>query len=226
MPPATRIHFERSSRLPSPWVLSRQTGCSSQRIHASFTLLRIGCAAGMRFKRASARAALDAELQMAAGRPVRWRESPKGPEVLESVGNGRVGVSLSYAQSEAWLALGWDGPIGLDAVAIEPVLEWEEVALVYLEPMAQERLRLSRRADLDFAREWAGYEARLKLGGLALGEGVTPPPALVVEATIDKVAVAVALPLEATFGMLGDEPDGWAQGSQSVSRLDGYSEGA
>jgi phosphopantetheinyl transferase len=143
---------------------------------------------------------------MAAGRPVRWSESETGPRVLESLGRGRIGVSLSYGRSEAWLALGWEGPIGLDAVTIEPVPDWEEVASVYLEPVARERLRKSTRPDLDFSKEWAGFEARLKLGGLSLSEGITPPPALLLEATFDKVAVAVALNLDANPGITGVEP--------------------
>jgi hypothetical protein len=226
MRPSARIHFQRSWRIPSPWVLSGETGCSKKQIPASFTLRRIGFATGTASKRASVRAALDEELQMAAGRPVWWRESERGPEVPESLGLGRVGVSLSYAQSEAWLAVGWEGQIGLDAVSIGSIPDWEEVASVYLEPPARERLYESARPDLDFCREWAGFEARLKLGGFPLREGVTPPPALLIEATFHNVAVAVALNLDAHAGIAGVAPPGVAHNAPGVSRLDGYSDGA
>ena len=194
MSPAARTHFQKSGWLPSPWVRSGAMGRTEIRIEESFTLRRIECTSqGKVSRRSAVRAVLDEELQLAAGRPVQWRESPKGPEVLESLGSGCVKVSISYAMSEAWLALGWEGPIGVDAVPLEPVPDWEEVASVYLEPCAQERLHRSARPALDFAREWAGFEARLKLGGSAVEEGVIPPPALLFEATFDTVTVAVAL---------------------------------
>jgi hypothetical protein len=46
---------------------------------------------------------------------------------------------------------------------------------------------------LDFAREWAGFEARLQLAGQPLVEGLAPPPALLYGATFGAVYVAVAL---------------------------------
>jgi phosphopantetheinyl transferase len=124
---------------------------------------------------------------------VLWVESAKGPEVRERIRDRHVGVSISYAKTEAWLALGWEAQIGVDAVAIEEVPDWEEVASVYLEQAAQERLRKSTQPALDFAREWAGFEARLKLAGQPLVEGLAPPPALLYGATFGAVYVAVAL---------------------------------
>jgi phosphopantetheinyl transferase len=194
MTPAARTHFQRSFRVPFPWVRFGTSGRTETRIEESFTLRRIACTTkGKALKRSAIRAVLDEELQLAAGRPVPWRESPNGPEILEPLGGVCVKVSISYASSEAWLALGWESPIGVDAVGLEPVPDWKEVASVYLEPCAQERLHKSTRPALDFAREWAGFEARLKLGGCALKEGVSPPPALLFEATFNTVTVAVAL---------------------------------
>jgi hypothetical protein len=192
---AGRIHFHRACLLPSPWVLSVENGFSNINTLESFTLRRIACAPNPTLKRAAVRTALKEELHWEGGRPIRWRESEKGPEVLEPLERGPVSVSISYAPREAWLALGWEGHIGVDAVATEAVADWEEVASLYLEPTAQERLRKSVRPELDFAREWAGFEARLKLGGLSLHEGVSPPPALLFEASFATVSVAVALNL-------------------------------
>jgi hypothetical protein len=188
------IHFQKFRPLPAPWVALPEEGSAEPHIPTPFTLRRIPCAAHLRGQaRAEVRAVLGEELQRAAGRLVRWKESAKGPEVLERIHTGRVSISISYAKTEAWLALGWEGPIGIDAVANEPFPDWEAVASVYLENSAQERLRKSTHPALDFAREWAGFEARLKLRGLSLEEGTVPPPALLFAANFGEVTVAVAL---------------------------------
>ncbi len=188
------IHFQKFRPLPAPWVVLAEKECAEPHIPTPFTLRRIPCAAHLRGQaRAEVRAVLGEELQRAAGRPVRWKESAKGPEVLERIHTGRVGISISYATTEAWLALGWEGPIGIDAVANGPVPDWEAVASVYLENNAQERLRESTHPALAFAWEWAGFEARLKLWGMSLEEGAPPHPALVLAANFGEVTVAVAL---------------------------------
>jgi phosphopantetheinyl transferase len=188
------IHFQKFRPLPAPWVVLSEKGCAEPHITTPFTLRRIPYAAHLRrLAREEVRAVLSEELQRAAGRPVRWKESAKGPEVLERIHTGRVSVSISYAKTEAWLALGWEGPIGIDAVANGPVPDWEAVASVYLENNAQERLRESTHPALAFGREWAGFEARLKLGGMFLEEGTAPPPALLFVANFGEVTVAVAV---------------------------------
>jgi phosphopantetheinyl transferase len=143
--------------------------------------------------RAAIRAALADELYREAHRQVSWCESPTGPKVLERICDKPVGVSIAYGKNEAWLALCWEGPIGIDATAIEKVPDWEEVALVYLGRSALERLRKSTEPELNFAVEWARFEARLKLGGLSLDEGVEPPSARLYTFRQGNYAVAVAL---------------------------------
>jgi hypothetical protein len=189
----SRINFRRFGPLPPPWSVVSEDGYREAHIETPFTLRRLPLLTKTEAGRESVRAALAEELQRAAHRQVRWCESPTGPKVLEHIGERPVGVSISYGKSEAWLALGWEGPIGVDAAAIERVPDWEEVALVYLGRTALARLRKRPEPELDFAMEWAVFEARLKLGGLSLDEGVAPPKARVYTAKLGDHAVAVAV---------------------------------
>jgi hypothetical protein len=188
-----RIEFRRFCPLPPPWSVVAEDGCREAHVESPFTLRRLPLLARTEVGRALVRSALSEELQRTAHRQVRWCESPIGPKVLELIGDRPVGVSISYGKSEAWLAIGWEGPIGVDAAAIERAPDWEEVALVYLGRTALERLRKCPEPEFDFAMEWAGFEARLKLGGLSLEEGVAPPAARLYSANLGGHAVAVAV---------------------------------
>jgi hypothetical protein len=129
-----------------------------------------------------------------AGKPVAWEETPRGPQVPAPVHNRKVHVSLSYVAEEAWLAVGLGTAIGIDAADTGQITDWEAVASAYLEREALARLRNSASPGLDFAREWTCLEARLKMLGLPLREGIQPPRASLCEACFGAVAVAVALP--------------------------------
>lgn len=188
-----RVEFRRFHPLPTPWSVVGGDGLTTAYIETPFTLRRLPLLERTKAGRAVVRAALAEELQRAAGRRVRWCESPTGPKVLERIHDKHVGVSISYGKTEAWLALGWEGPIGIDTTVIQRVPDWEDVGLVYLGRSALERLRKSPEPELDFATEWAGFEARLKLGGLPLSEGVEPPAARLYTARLGGQAVAVAV---------------------------------
>lgn len=194
-----RIEFRKFRTLPPPWGVFAEGGHTAAYIETPFTVRRLPLVERNEDGRAAVRAALAEELQRTAHRQVCCCESPTGPKVLELIRGKPVGVSISYGKNEAWLALGWEGPIGVDAVAIEKVPDWEDVALVYLGRSAVKRLRKSPEPELDFAVEWAAFEARLKLGGLSLNEGVEPPAARLYAAKLGSQAVAVALePVDAT----------------------------
>lgn len=195
MSPLSRFDFQTFCPVPRPWALLAEAGPPAVQVGTPFTLRRVEGATRSIPGRAKLRAGLEEELHKAAGRPILWRESKKGPEVLEQIRHKDVGVSVSYSRREAWLALGWMGAIGVDAVELEEVPDWREVAAIYLEQAARQRLRNSPQPALAFAREWAGFEARLKLAGLSLQEGVKPPPALVYGAALGPVYVAIALAL-------------------------------
>jgi hypothetical protein len=187
------IEFGKFLPLPSAWSVVAEDGNTAARIETPFTLRCLPQVERTEAGRSAIRAALADELYREAHRQVSWCESPTGPKVLERVRDKHVGVSITYGKNEAWLALCWEGPIGIDATAIEKVPDWEEVAMVYLGRSALERLRKSPEPELDFAVEWAGFEARLKLGGLSLDEGVEPPPARLYTARQGNCALAVAL---------------------------------
>lgn len=188
-----RFDFQRFHPLPPPWTVSTEGGYKATCIEMPFTVRRLTSLERTTAGRAAVRATLAEELQKAARRRVRWEETPTGPRVLERIRDKPVGVSISYGKTEAWLALGWEGPIGVDAAAIEMVPDWEEVALVYMGRSVMERLRKSPEPEFDFAVEWAAFEARLKLGGLSLEEGVEPPLARIYTARLGNQAVAVAV---------------------------------
>jgi hypothetical protein len=188
-----RIEFQKLFPPPVPWRISGPNGLGVTHVPRRLTLRRIPRAGRSSTGRAAVRAALAEELQRSAGRPVPWRETDKGPELLEPVGGKNAGISISYTNSEAWLALCWEGPVGVDATAVEEVPDWEDVASLYLEESAMGRLRGSIRPAAEFSREWSAFEARLKLGRLSLQEGAKPTPAVMYTATHRTVNISVAV---------------------------------
>ena len=92
------------------------------------------------------------------------------------------------------MALGLGGPIGIDAAEIGQIPDWDFVASTYLGTGALKRLRNSPQPSLDFAREWTGFEARLKMDERPLAEGIEPASAVLFEACFGTVIVTVALP--------------------------------
>jgi phosphopantetheinyl transferase len=189
----TRHHFKQSIQPPPPWKVCTPKASDISLVKDSFTLVRIQLFEEAQFRKRTVREVLAQELLHAAGRPVRWEDSPRGPRVLDLVANALPSVSISYADSEAWLGIGWRGAIGVDAVALREITDWEAVASTYLDGPSIKRLRESTNPALEFTREWAQFEARLKLGGLSLEEDSLAPSALVYGASFETVAVAVAV---------------------------------
>lgn len=189
----TSFHFFEACEAPEPWRFFDVDGRQIVRLDTRFTVYRIPTGARGPAARSRVRSVLGAALRQIAGRAIRLQESATGPKVTEFINGEKVGVSISYLGAEAWLALGWGGPLGIDAVEIGEIPEWDLVANTYLGPNVSERLRNSSARELDFAREWAGFEARLKLNGLSLGEGTEVPATALCEARFGTVVVAVAL---------------------------------
>jgi hypothetical protein len=188
-----RIDFRKDLQIPEPWKVFDTDGTPTAHIGSSFTLIRIPSAVRSASGRAMVRAALDEELRRIAGGPVRWRESPTGPKVLDRIEGNSPTLSVSYTKSEAWLAVCWDGPIGVDATSTGGIAEWESLAELYLGAEALGRLRRSTDSAADFAREWSTFEARLKLYGRPLSEGSPPPDSVLCTADFDTLTVSVAL---------------------------------
>lgn len=189
----TSFHFSEASDAPAPWRFFDASGRRVSRVDAGFTVYRIRTGTRGQAARSNVRSFLSVELRRIAGRAVTLRESAAGPEVPELVRGGKISISISYLNAEAWLALGWDGPLGIDAVAVEQIPEWEQVATTYLGATASERLRTSSERAADFAAEWASFEARLKMHGLSLREGVEVPPTALCTARFGTAVVAVAM---------------------------------
>ncbi len=180
--------------MPAPWSFSNFRSRGPALIRAPFRVYRIQ--SGSRGVEASAavRSFLTGALHSIAGRPVTWEETAKGPRVTAPVENREISISISYARGEAWLALGLGTSIGIDAAEIVQVPDWEPVATNYLGAGALKRLRNSAQLDLDFAREWTRFEARLKLHGHAMIEARESSPAELCEACFWPVVVTLALP--------------------------------
>jgi hypothetical protein len=193
MPLVTRHHFRQATQPPAPWRVTSPNASGIHLLNVSFTLVRLQFSNGAKSRKGEVREVLERELLHAAGRPVRWEDSNTGPRILDIIANALPSVSISYVDSEAWLGIGWRGAIGVDAVARREITDWEEVAFTYLDGLAIQRLYQSANPALEFTREWAEFEARLKFGGLSLKEGILVPPAQVCCASIENVEVAVAV---------------------------------
>jgi hypothetical protein len=189
----TSFHFSEAYGAPEPWRFFDASGLRVVRFDTRFTVYRIPTGTRGPAARSRVRSFLRAELRRIAGRAIPLRESKAGPEVTEIIHGCPISVSISYTGAEAWLALGWGGSVGIDALEIQAIPEWYPVASTYLGPIVSERLRNSSARELDFAREWTGFEARLKLHGLSLAEGVEVPAAALCEARFGAVVVAVAV---------------------------------
>ena len=128
-----------------------------------------------------------------AGHPIALEESAQGPIVQGSVRGEHIEVSISYAGGDAWLALRSNGGIGLDAVLVEECTDWKEIAELYLEDEAVQKIREAPHQALAFARRWAALEARCKLAKLPLREKSQPPAAPVHSLEVDNLVICIAL---------------------------------
>lgn len=97
------------------------------------------------------------------------KETPRGPAWEGRLLGDALDVSLSYAASEAWIALSRGGLIGVDIMRLEPVPEAEAIAQTYFGPADRSALRQSTDPIRDFALAWTQLEARCK----CLKQGLT-----------------------------------------------------
>lgn len=142
--------------------------------------------------RAQVREALLRILHAWAGAPVEIHDSPQGPAVPKEIRGQKIFISISYAETTAWIALAADAPIGLDAVSLSDCAEWEEIAALYLEEDTNLLLQTTRTPERAFALAWATLEARYKLAGRPLREKNPPPRARTFTQWVGHCALAVA----------------------------------
>jgi hypothetical protein len=89
-------------------------------------------------------------------------ETSRGPEWRGELAGHSLGISLSYSETEAWIALLLGGMIGVDAVKPMRFAEMEMVGRLYLGPSAWQRIHRARDPAQAFALAWTGMEARMK----------------------------------------------------------------
>jgi phosphopantetheinyl transferase len=128
-----------------------------------------------------------------AQKPATWIETPKGPIVRDPIREQPPFVSISYAAGEAWLGIALGESLGVDAVSLEALPDWEETALLYLGEQKVDKIRDAENPPEAFAREWASMEASLKRAGLSLSEHQNFPKSLILTAKTKSCIVAVAL---------------------------------
>lgn len=119
-------------------------------------------------------------------------ETPRGPQVPTLIRGQRVFVSVSYSAETAWIALGLEAPIGVDAVNLAECEDSQDVAALYFgHPRARE-ISDSPDPKQAFALDWATLEARCKQAGLPLCEGAAPPATTTYRKVLDQTILAVA----------------------------------
>ena len=125
-------------------------------------------------------------------------ETALGPVWLGQIAGHTLGISLSYGENEAWIALLRDGLVGVDVMPVRKFAEAEAVSLLYLGPDACARIRLCSDPVHAFALAWTELEARVKCLKGELTEWSTAPAQSVSEwscqhiSSCDGVLVAVA----------------------------------
>lgn len=133
--------------------------------------------AGRVAARAAIRAALQAALAQACGvapDAVVLHAPPGSGEAPYAIvgGTRRAAAAISHDGELSLAAFRFDGPVGIDAMQVVPVPDWQAVARDYLGPAAAAVLAAVPEGDRDaaFARAWSEREARLKCLGWPLRE--------------------------------------------------------
>lgn len=133
--------------------------------------------AGREAARAAIRAALQAALAQACGvaaDAVVLHAPPGGGEAPSAVvgGTRRAAAAISHDGDLSLAAFRFDGPVGIDAMQVVPVPDWQAVARDYLGPATAAVLAALPDGERDaaFARAWSEREARLKCLGWPLRE--------------------------------------------------------
>lgn len=140
------------------------------------------------------RAAVREVLAQLLQRGIELQTSPgKRPQLLVDGEPSPIGLSISHAGELSVAALNPGGPVGVDLMEVEAVLDWARVAHDYLGMAAACRLAAMSDAERPraFAEAWSEHEARLKLAGEPLSEW-SPPQ-----------AGATVIPLELPAGFAG-----------------------
>ena len=122
-------------------------------------------------------------------------ETPTGPKVTERICGYSCDISISYADTTAWLGIAFGIQIGIDAVSLTEFAEWESVAALYLGQAILSGIQQSPTPFRSFALAWATLEASLKCTNLPLKEHAVTPRVNIRSRIIDNYAVAVAFPL-------------------------------
>ena len=89
-------------------------------------------------------------------------ETQQGPVWRGLLASETLGLSLSYAADEGWLALCRGGLVGVDAMEVAAFAEMTEVARLYLGPKVAASLAATADPAKMFARAWTDREAHLK----------------------------------------------------------------
>jgi 4'-phosphopantetheinyl transferase len=113
-----------------------------------------------------------AQLGMAPGAVTIDAAPGAAPRLLLDGRLSGQGISITHAGPFAVAAFHVHGAVGIDAMQVQEVPDWEQVALDYLGPQVHGMLAgldPARRAEA-FARAWAQREAQLKCLGLPLSE--------------------------------------------------------
>ncbi len=142
--------------------------------------------------RAKVREALVGILSAWAACPVRLEETHRGPHVPTLIRGQRVFVSVTYSADTAWMALGLEAAIGVDAVNLAECDDWQDVAAVYFGEPRTSAISATPDPKQTFALEWATLEARCKQAGMPLRENAAPLPTTTYRNVLDQTVLAVA----------------------------------
>lgn len=98
------------------------------------------------------------------------RESPRGPLWFGLLHGETLNISLSYTDTEIWVALVRGARIGVDAMTLQAFPEIASVAQAYFHPDTAAVIQQSKNPLPTFASAWTDIESRLKCLKLDLVE--------------------------------------------------------
>lgn len=94
---------------------------------------------------------------------IKLEESPHGPLYLGTYLGDKIYISISYTNTELWIALSRGKEVGLDVTEIKYFAELNDVAKIYFNESDYTLISNSKNPELDFARCWSELEAKIKL---------------------------------------------------------------
>jgi phosphopantetheinyl transferase len=132
-------------------------------------------------------------LPLLSKEPMKLIEKETGPAIVGPDLRQSTFVSITYANSSAWVAISEACPVGIDAVFWGDCEGWETVAETYFDQVTVNEISRSALPLKAFALQWASFEARLKCLGRRLCENSKNLPALEVHSVLtNETALAVA----------------------------------